>query len=117
MARRYKGNIPSNVSKDAKYSLVRGAKGWEVRLVYRLNATERALVTTAEHPDLVELVNGVKEDAVGVPGGAFYKHAFPPYRRMIWIEWCDPFAIAIAAPEEACFSVKHELIIARPFDK
>jgi hypothetical protein len=72
MARRYTGNVPSNVSKDAKYSVVRGGDGWEVRLVYRLSSTEVALVTTASHPELVDLVNGVKEDVNGVPGGAFY---------------------------------------------
>jgi hypothetical protein len=72
VASRYRGNIPSNVSKDAKYSVVRGSRGWEIRLIYRLNATERALVTTGEHPELVEMVNEVKEDATGSPGGAFY---------------------------------------------
>jgi hypothetical protein len=61
---------------------VRGAEGWEVRLVYRLSSAERALVTTSAHPELVELVNGVKEDANGAPGGAFYineyKHVLVP---------------------------------------
>jgi len=76
VARPYKGNIPSNVSKDAKYSVVRGTRGWEVRLIYRLNASEQALVTTAEHPELVEMVNEVKEDAAGAPGGAFYVNEY-----------------------------------------
>lgn len=72
MAQRYGGNSPSNVSKDAKYSVVRSSNGWEVRVIYRLSAEEKALVTTASHPRLVELVNGVKEDYQGAPGGAFY---------------------------------------------
>lgn len=72
MARRYSGNSPSNVSKDAKYSVVRSSNGWEIRVIYRLSAEEKALVTTADHPKLVDLVNGVKEDYQGVPGGAFY---------------------------------------------
>jgi hypothetical protein len=72
MARVYSGNLPSNVSKDAKYSVVRGSDGWDVRLVYRLSSSERALVTTSSHPELVQLVNDVKEDVNGVAGGAFY---------------------------------------------
>ena len=82
MASHYTGNVPSNVSKDAKYSVVRGSDGWEVRLIYRLSSAERALVTTSAHPDLVVLVNDIKEDVNGVPGGAFYineyKHVLVP---------------------------------------
>lgn len=72
MSTKYPGNAPSNVSKDAKYSVVRGSDGWEVRLIYRLSSSERALVTTGSHPDLVQLVNDTKEEANGAPGGAFY---------------------------------------------
>src|SRR5687767_14083352 len=72
MATRYTGNVPSNVGKDAKYSVVRRSAGWEIRLIFRLSAEERALVTTSSHPELIELVNAVKEDVNGVPGGAFY---------------------------------------------
>ncbi len=72
MTKRYTGNVPSNVSKDAKYSVVHGDDGWEVRLIYRLSASERALITTNSHPELVGLVNDVKEDINGVSGGAFY---------------------------------------------
>lgn len=82
MASRYTGNVPSSVSKDAKYSVVRGSDEWEVRLIYRLSSAERALVTTNSHPELVTLVNDVKEDVNGVPGGAFYineyKHVLAP---------------------------------------
>jgi hypothetical protein len=72
MTRMYSGNLPSNVSKDAKYSAVHGSDGWEVRLVYRLSSSERALVTNGSHPELVRLVNGVKDDVNGMAGGAFY---------------------------------------------
>jgi hypothetical protein len=82
MTRVYPGNVPSNVSKDAKYSVVSGGSGWEVRLIYRMSASERALVTTSAHPELVAMVNGVKEESSGVPGGAFYineyKHVLVP---------------------------------------
>lgn len=82
MATRYTGNIPSNVGKDAKYSVARPSGSWEVRLIFRLSAEERALVTTSSHPELIELVNAVKEDVNGVPGGAFYineyKHVLVP---------------------------------------
>jgi len=68
----YPGNIPSNVGRDAKYSVVSGADGYEVRLVYRVSNRERALLTTDAHPELVEMVNAVKKEVNGVPGGAFY---------------------------------------------
>jgi hypothetical protein len=71
MAPTYKGNVPSNVSKEAKYSVVHGPGGMEIRLIYRLSAGDKALVTTRAHPKLVKMVNAVKE-AVGQAGGAFY---------------------------------------------
>lgn len=84
MAKRYTGNVPSNVSKDAKYSVVHGDHGWEIRLIYRLSASERALITTNAHPELVQLVNDVKEEVNGVAGGAFYineyRHILVPTR-------------------------------------
>ena len=76
MAIPYPGNIPSNVSKDAKYSVVSGSDGYEVRLVFRLSAKERALLTTNSHDGLVEMVNEVKVEVQGVPGGAFYVNEF-----------------------------------------
>ncbi len=72
MTRQYTGNIPKNVNKDAKYSVVSGGEGHEIRLIYRLSSSERALVTTSKHAELVKLVNGVKERVNGRPGGAFY---------------------------------------------
>src|SRR4051812_30595001 len=69
----YAGNIPSNVAKDAKYSVVHdGVGGLEIRLIYRFGPRQEALLTTQGHPRLVELVNAVKEEAEGVSGGAFY---------------------------------------------
>lgn len=72
MSKKYTGNIPSNVSHDSKYHVRRSTEGWEIMVVYRLSDEEKALVTTNAHPRLVELVNGVKADYQGVPGGAFY---------------------------------------------
>ena len=71
MPLRYSGNIPGNVRKDAKYSVVHGSRDMEIRLIFRLTTGETALVTTAEHPQLVEMVNGVKEE-FGTRGGPFY---------------------------------------------
>lgn len=71
----YPGLIPSNVSKDAKYS-VAGGPNWEVRLVYRLNAGDRALLTTSRHDELVKMVNAVKIEHTGQAGGAFYINEF-----------------------------------------
>jgi hypothetical protein len=68
----YPGNIPMNVSRDAKYSVVTGKTGMEVRLIYRVSDRERRLLTTDKHDELVEMVNAVKTSLTGSPGGAFY---------------------------------------------
>lgn len=67
---------PSNVSKDAKYSIRNGRDGWEVQLLFRVSSRERALLATAGHDELIEMVNDVKETGSGAPGGAFYINEF-----------------------------------------
>ncbi|MGN9804042.1 hypothetical protein [Micromonospora sp. L32] len=73
----YPGQSPSNPNKDAKYSVVSSPNGgWEVRLIYRVSAREEALLTTDRHEKLVGMVNGVKLEQNGKPGGAFYINEF-----------------------------------------
>jgi hypothetical protein len=74
MALQYPGRIPSNVNKDAKYSVVsaRHGGGMEVRLVYTISAGIRELLTTDRHDALVDMINRVKIDEQGQPGGVFY---------------------------------------------
>jgi hypothetical protein len=67
------GNVPSNVGRDAKYSVKSGGRdGMVVKLLYRMERREEALLSTAEHDDLVDMVNKVKVAKSGQPGGAFY---------------------------------------------
>ena len=68
----YRGNAPESVNRDAKYSVVHENRGMVVCLIYRLNEQERALLATARHPVLVEMVNAVKEQTSGQAGGQFY---------------------------------------------
>jgi hypothetical protein len=72
----YPGLAPSNVSKDAKYSIRTGENGMEVQLTYRVSDRERALLSTDRHEPLVDMVNAVKTDITGQPGGAFYINEF-----------------------------------------
>jgi hypothetical protein len=72
MAVPYPGNIPSNVGKDAKYSVSRNDGDFVVKLLYRTSTRDRELLTNDQHPDLVDMVNAVKTAHNGVPGGAFY---------------------------------------------
>lgn len=69
----YTGHTPSNVSKDAKYTV---SSAGEVRLTYRINLREKELLTTSKHPKLVEMVNVIKQEINGVPGGVFYINEF-----------------------------------------
>lgn len=73
----YPGYIPSNVARDAKYSVVYGSGGrMEVRLIYRVSAGERLLLTTDRHDELVDMVNAAKIEGNGDPGGVFYINEF-----------------------------------------
>ena len=69
----YRGHVPSNVSKDAKYTVT--ASG-EVRLTYRIDARTKELLTTGAHPQLVEMVNAVKNKISRQSGGVFYINEF-----------------------------------------
>jgi hypothetical protein len=68
--------LPSNVSRDAKYSVVHGPDEMRVRLEFQIDRRVRALLTTDAHPELVEKVNKVKTAHGGAPGGAFYINEF-----------------------------------------
>ena len=75
MATIFRGNRPGNVNKAAKYTVVHraGTTGeFDIRLIWQVDRYERALLTTGEHPRLVGMVNAVKQEVNGVPGGAFY---------------------------------------------
>jgi hypothetical protein len=81
----YPGNWPSNTQKDAKYSVVHDVGRWAVRLLFRMNRREEALLTTREHPQLIQMVLGAKPS-----GGIFYinefHHVLVPINRVFyWI--------------------------------
>lgn len=69
----YKGLCPSNIAKDAKYSM---SVAGEVRLTYHIDARTRDLLTTDDHPTLAKMVNAAKEQVNGRPGGVFYINEF-----------------------------------------
>src|SRR5688500_5702679 len=70
---RYWGYSPMRVGKDTKYSVT--ASG-DIKLEYQETARVRWLLATGDHPDLVEMVNRVKESLTGRVGGAFYINEF-----------------------------------------
>lgn len=65
----YTGLIPSNVNKDAKYSV---SVSGDIRLIYYVSNRVRELLATNDHAALAEMVNAVKTAVNGVPGGSFY---------------------------------------------
>lgn len=69
----YRGLAPSNVSKDAKYTVT--AAG-EIRLTYRVDSRTKELLTTDRHPKLVKMVNAIKQELTGILGGVFYINEF-----------------------------------------
>lgn len=76
MAMKYPGLIPVNVNKDAKYSIATRSEPHVVKLIFQVNSGERALLTTDQHQELVDMVDKVKIEHSGTPGGAFYINEF-----------------------------------------
>jgi hypothetical protein len=74
LAELYRGYVPTNVGRDAKYSIRHDPDDGEmkVHLVYRSGHRERALLSTNLHLRLVRMVNDVKIETQGVMGGVFY---------------------------------------------
>ncbi len=69
---KYEGNCPSNVSRDAKYSVRQENGIYVVGMLYETDEGERWYPTTNKHQRLVDLVNAVKTETNGTPGGPFY---------------------------------------------
>ena len=71
----YTGNNQTNVSKDAKYTVT--AAG-DVRLVFRGGPREKELLTAPglDYEALVKMVNQIKVQVAGAPGGAFYVNEY-----------------------------------------
>lgn len=69
----YKGLCPSNIARDAKYSM---SVAGEVRVPYRIDARTMDLLTTDDHPTLAKIVNAAKEHVNHRPGGVFYINEF-----------------------------------------
>lgn len=77
---RFMGNCPSNVSKDAKYTVRLEDGEYVVGLYFRSPDGELWYPTSGEHSELVEMVNEIKTHFNGSPGGAFYINE---YRQVI----------------------------------
>lgn len=73
MLHEYEGRWPSNVAKDAKYTVRSSGDGvYKVSLLYRVNSGDEYLLATNEHEELVNMVNAIKRATSGSDGGAFY---------------------------------------------
>lgn len=72
----FSGNCPRNVNKDAKYAVRWADAEMRVTLVYRHPDGEQWLASTKDHPELVVMVNNVKEARGDQRGGPFYINEF-----------------------------------------
>jgi hypothetical protein len=79
---RFNGNCPGNVARDAKYSIksIKDKKIFGVGVEYIAGGGERWHPCIDNHPVLVEMVNAIKLELAGIPGGAFYINE---YRQVI----------------------------------
>jgi hypothetical protein len=69
----YTGYSPMRVSRDAKYTVT--ATG-AIRLEYQESRRVRVMLTTEDHPELVEMVNAIKNEINSREGGQFYINEF-----------------------------------------
>ena len=71
---KFEGNYPKNVRKNARYSIKQGQglNGQVVSLLYLSENGEKWHTATDEHPELVKMVNEVKNYKGQGPGGPFY---------------------------------------------
>lgn len=72
MAQPYGGYRPSNVNKDAKYTVRSSDGGYAICLLYRETSGDEYLLASDAHEDLVSMVNQVKKEVNGTEGGPFY---------------------------------------------
>lgn len=111
--RRYRGNAPKSVRKAAKYRVKHDAGEWAVQLQYVLDKREYALLTTRDHPGLVEMVNRAKESVNDGPGGAFYINE---YGRVIVPSTDGDYYEAGTYDEILEFDFDGEVVSSRPTD-
>ncbi len=112
----YEGNWPSNVRKDAKYSVRRNDEGggYVVGIEYRTNDGEKWSPTTDDHDELVKMVNKIKIEVNGVPGGPFYINEYhqvivPAGNPAIYYLGCD-------YAEDLIFEFEGCQISGKPYD-
>ena len=72
----FEGNCPKIVSKDAKYSVRFWEGEYVVGIVYESADEELWYPVNEKHGKLVEMVNRVKTEVTGHPGGSFYINEF-----------------------------------------
>jgi len=81
---RFQGNCPSAVLQTAKYH-VRLQPVPRVAIPYEVDDVERWMLSSKDHPALIQMVNAVRADLNEKPGGAFYineyKQVLVPDRR------------------------------------
>lgn len=68
----FTGNCPRLAQKEAKYSIRWRQGQLVVSLVYRLNRSEKEILSTDRHDELIRMVNAIKERFADATGGAFY---------------------------------------------
>ena len=99
------------MKKAAKYRVKREAGDWVVQLQYELDHRSTALLTTKEHPDLIEMVNRVKEVVNDAPGGAFYINE---YGQVLVTSTSTDYFVAGLYDECLEFDFDGEIISCRP---
>jgi hypothetical protein len=112
---RFPGNCPRLAPKDAKYAIRWRQGELVVSLIYRLDATERVYLSTDAHPQLVQMVNAVKQAATGESGGVFYinewRQVIVPVRNDLDYYYVGEYS------GELKFAFEGQILSGRPVDR
>ncbi|MGH7229286.1 MAG: MIT C-terminal domain-containing protein [Nitrospiraceae bacterium] len=73
---RFEGNCSAGAVRQAKYRLKRHGEGFQVEAVIETPDGERLYPASRVHPELVVMVNPIKQEGGGGEGGQFYVNEF-----------------------------------------
>jgi hypothetical protein len=71
-SKKFKGNWPQNIARDAKYTVRTGNNGPVVGVIFSAGDGVSWFASSEEHEELVKMVNNIKLSVTGFMNGSFY---------------------------------------------
>ncbi len=110
----FKGNWPTNVKKDAKYSIRTENNAPVITIIYEGEDEEIWKPSTEDHPQLIKMVNDVKIAQGGQPNGSFYINEY--HQVIVPVVGDDKYFLAGEYSEPLRFNFEGKVISGEPLD-